>query len=116
MEYKRESDDPYKILAYNLVVDCDVDTIKRYLTDNKFLRRVIKREIRGQDYRGVFMDCLFVSIVESKKRMDLMHALDSVGAFFYQNLDKPRLRREIKKAYEELDMADLLEEDNSVVK
>lgn len=107
--YTIEGDDPYKVLAYNLIVEYDLPAIKRMLHDNKFIKRVIIREVRGQDYKGAFVDCLFVSIMESKKRMELMHQFDALGVFFYQNLELPRLRQEIREAFERLGASDLLE-------
>ena len=108
--YKRESDDPYKILAYNIMVDYPLPIVRRMLKDNKFLRREIIREVRGQDFRGFFTDCLFVSVLESKERMELMRQLDDLGLFFYRKLDLPRFRREIRNAFEEVGLSDLLED------
>lgn len=107
--YAVEGDDPYKVLAYNLIVDYDLPAVRRMLHDNKYIKRVIIREIRGQDYKGAFVDCLFVSIMESKKRMELMHQFDALGVFFYRNLELPRLRQEIRSAFERLGASDLLE-------
>lgn len=107
--YKHESDDPYKILAYNIMVEYPTPIVKRFLRDNKFIRRTVIREVRGQDFSGYFLDCLFVSIFEGKKRMDLMRQLNQLGIFLYRNLDLQRLRKEIRGAYEEMGMADLLE-------
>lgn len=108
--YKWEADDPYKILAFNIVVSYPIPIIKRMLVDTKFLRREITREVRGQDFRGIFMDCLFVSICEEKKRMELMRQLDSLARFLYDQLDLNRMRREIKNAFKRLGLGDLLEE------
>lgn len=109
MDYRRPSDDPYKLLAYKIMVDYNIPTVKRILKDNKFVKRMIIREIRGQDFQGDFTDCLFVSIFESKERMQLMMQLNSLGLFLYKKLDLPRLRREIKNAFEEVGLSDLLE-------
>lgn len=108
-EYKHEYDDSYKLLAYHLVTTNDIATIKRMLRDGKFVRRSIIREVRGQDFNGPFIDCLFVAISESDERMQLMRQLDSLGAFLYQKLSLPRLRKEIKSACDELGLSDLLE-------
>lgn len=110
MEYKFEADDSYKLLAYRILVDYNIPTVKRILKDNKFVRRLIIREVRGQDFQGDFVDCLFVSIFEDKGRMDLMRQLNSLGTFLYQKLDLPRLRKEILNAFEEMGMSDLLED------
>lgn len=110
MEYRHDSDDPYKLLAYRFLVDYNIPTVKRILKDNKFVKRLIIREVRSQDFQGDFIDCLFVSIFEEKGRMDLMRQLNSLGIFLYRKLDLPRLRREIKVAFEEMGLSDLLED------
>ena len=110
MEHKFPADDSYKLLAYKILVDYNIPTVKRILKDNKFVRRLIIREVRGQDFQGDFVDCLFVSIFEDKGRMDLMRQLNSLGIFLYRRLDLPRLRREIRNAFEEMGMSDLLED------
>lgn len=111
--YKEKYDDEYKILAYSIVVNYPPPIVKRLMRDRKFLRREITREIRGQDFRGYFTDCLFVSICEDKKRMDLMRQLDALAKFFYKNLDVPRMREEIKNAYDSLGLGDILEDEKS---
>ena len=111
--YKEKYDDEYKILAYSVVVHYPPETVRRLMKDTKFLRREIIREVRGQDFKGYFIDCLFVSICENKNRMDLMRALDQLGRFFYNNLDLDRMRAEIKNAYKSLGLGDILEEKKS---
>lgn len=111
--YKEKFDDEYKLLAYSIIVNYPPETVKRLLKDTKFLRREIIREVRGQDFRGFFIDCLFVSICENKDRMKLMRQLDQLGRFFYNNLDLNRMREEVKKAYESLGLGDILEDSES---
>ena len=88
------------------------------MVDTKFLRREIIREVRGQDFQGIFTDCLFVSICEAKKRMELMRQLDSLAVFLYQQLDLNRMRTEIKNAMTRLGLGDLLENasDSTIIK
>lgn len=111
--HKEKYDDEYKILAYSIVVNYPPVTVKRLMKDTKFLRREIIREVRGQDFRGYFIDCLFVSICENKDRMKLMRQLDQLGRFFYNNLDLDRMRKEIRNAYDSLGLGDILEENKS---
>lgn len=108
--YKWDADDPYKMLAFNIIVNYPIPIIKRMMVDTKFLRREITREVRGQDFRGPFIDCLFVSICEEKKRMELMRQLDSLARFLYDQIDLNRMRREIRNAFRSLGLDDLLEE------
>lgn len=108
--HKEKFDDEYKILAYSIIVNYPPVTVKRLMKDTKFLRREIIREVRGQDFRGYFIDCLFVSICENKDRMKLMRQLDQLGRFFYNNLDLERMRKEVRNAYESLGLGDILED------
>lgn len=110
LSHKEKFDDEYKILAYSIIVNYPPETVRRLMKDTKFLRREIIREVRGQDFRGYFVDCLFVSICENKKRMKLMRQLDQLGRFFYSNLDLGRMRKEVRNAYESLGLGDILEE------
>ena len=113
LAHKEKFDDEYKILAYSIVVNYPPETVRRLMKDTKFLRREIIREVRGQDFRGYFVDCLFVSICENKDRMKLMRQLDQLGRFLYSSLDLNRMRKEIRNAYESLGLGDILEEDKS---
>ena len=108
--YKHESDDPYKLLAYKIMVDYNLNTVKKILKDNKFVKRLIIREVRGQDFQGDFVDCLFVSVCEDKERKDLMRQLNAFGIFLYRKLNKARLREEIRKAFAEMGLSYLLED------
>lgn len=92
------------------MVDYNIPTVKKILTDNKYVRRTVVREIRGQDLQGDFIDCLFVSIFADKERMELMKQLNALGLFFYHKLDLARLRREIRSAFAEMGLSDLIED------
>lgn len=116
MIYKDGYDDPYRVLAFNIVMSYPPEKVRRLMWDTKFLRREISREIRGQDFNGFFTDCLFVSICEDKHRMDLMRKLDELSVFFYKQLDLNRMRAEIRGAYCRLGLFDLLEEDKELKK
>ena len=113
LAHKEKFDDEYKILAYSIVVSYPPETVRRLMKDTKFLRREIIREVRGQDFRGYFIDCLFVSICEDKNRMKLMRQLDQLGRFLYNSLDLNRMRKEIRNAYESLGLGDILEENKA---
>lgn len=107
-QYKYPYDDPYKVLAFNLITTYPPETIRRFLLDRKFLRREIIREVRSQDFQGLFVDCLWVAMCDEKQRMQIMRQLDSLGRFFYQNLDVPHMRDEIRKAYHLLGLDEFL--------
>lgn len=96
--YLYEYDDPYTILAYQIVSAYRAADVLRCLTDNSYLRTLIIKEVRGQDFKGHFVDCLVESILEEKDRMEWMHKLDEVAIYLYSKLDKGRLRNEILTA------------------
>lgn len=88
-------DDPYKILASTIVGAYRPADVLRVLTDNSYLKTLIIKEVRDQDFRGHFVDCIIENILEEKDRMEYMHKLDELAQYYYSRLDKGRLRDEI---------------------
>jgi len=91
-------DDPYVMSAYSLVANNNYGDIKRILTDDEFVKKLISKELRLTDFRGSLLDAVVQELLEDKRRMDLMRALDEFSSFFYKNLDIQRLRIEVWKA------------------
>lgn len=89
-------DDPYKILANNLVSECSDKELSRFLHDAKIIKKRILREAAGADFYGNFIDCVTVDLVNSGKYREIKWTLKDTAAFFYKHLDIPRLREEIK--------------------
>lgn len=100
--YLYEYDNPYKLLAHSIVGYYRPADVIRMLTDNAFLLNCIIKEVRAQDMGGHFIDCIIEDILEKKKRMEYMNHLDVLAAYYYSQLDKERLRKEIKLALEEI--------------
>lgn len=96
--YLYEYDDPYRILAYHIVGTYRPSDVLRTLTDNSYLKILIIKEVRGQDFCGHFIDCIIENILEEKDRMEYMHKLDELATYYYNRLDKGRLRDEILAA------------------
>lgn len=101
MEYRFEYDDPYKILAHAIVGYYRPSDVIRLLSDNEYMLSCIIKEVRQQDFCGSFLDCIIEEILSGKKRMEMMRALDVLAKYFYDNLDKKRLRDEIVGALSE---------------
>lgn len=97
-----EYDDPYKLLADYLVVNSGPVDIALMLRDDECILRKVKKEFRNQDFRGPFTDCIITEMYRNKERMELMHALDSVGHYLFSKLDLGRLRGEMLATCEEL--------------
>lgn len=101
-DYRFESDDPYKVLAHAVIGFYRPADVIRMLTDNEFLLNCIVKEVRQQDFCGAFLDCIIEEILSEKKRMEMMGAFDVLARYFYDNLDKKRLRTEIVGALSEI--------------
>lgn len=93
---KDPCDDPYKILALNLFSSCSETELKRILTDTKAIKRRIVREVHEADFYGPFLDCIVVGLMRNGEYRKVAHTLNETSNFFYNRLDVPRLRAEIK--------------------
>lgn len=94
-DYLYVYDDPYTLLGHYIVGNYRPADVLRCLTDNAYLKTLIIKEVRGQDMRGHFVDCIIENILEDKDRMEYMHKLDELADYYYSRLDKGRLRDEI---------------------
>lgn len=95
--YRYAYDDPYILMAHGVLTIYPVADVKRMLTDDDFVRRLVLKETRLQDFSGVFVDGIVQSILDDKHRMEFMHELDKLSDYFWKNLDIERLRSEIIK-------------------
>lgn len=94
---KHDYDDPYNFLALYLISTSRPYDIERILTDKKYIFRLLDKEVRQLDLGGPFIDCVTEEILVNKKRMQLMHKLDSLAGFYFEQLDIDRLRTTIVK-------------------
>ena len=97
IEYRYTYDDPYVLMAHSILATYDTADIKRMLVDDDFVRRLVLKETRLQDFAGVFLDGIVQTILDDKRRMEFMHELDKLADYFWKNLDIDRLRFEIIK-------------------
>ena len=102
-------DDPYSILACQMIIQYGIIDLQRILTDSDFLRRVAKKEARDLDIKGQILDVVYQDMVDKGKRKELMAKLSELGLFFYDNLDKQRLRKNIRDYYLDFFEKDLLD-------
>lgn len=93
-------DDPYIMLAYRLLADLNIGDIRRVFTDEEFVQKMIIKETRNLDFCGPFLDTIVESILVDRRRMEMCRELDKLSAYFYDNLDLDRLRRELAKLVE----------------
>lgn len=112
---KSGNDDPYILLGYRIVCNNTPETVRRYLTDYKFVRRAIIKETKELDLYGPFLDCLSVTIPQDKQKKALLEQLDALGGFFYNRLDLNRMRDAIRYACKHLGIDDFIEEEDQPV-
>lgn len=107
-DYLFNYDDPYKLLASQVVAYYRPADVIRMLTDDEYVKVQLIKETRGQDMSGPFTDCIIEDILANKDRMEYMNALDSLASYYYDKLDKERFRAEIKTALSEcgIELAD----------
>jgi len=99
--YMYSYDDPYVVLAHLVVGYYRPADVLRILSDDSFLLNIIQKETRQLDIGGWFLDCIVEDILAKKNRMEMMKELDKLAQFFFSQLDKDRLRSEIKNALSE---------------
>ena len=89
-------DDPYKMLAINLVASCSDSELYRILHDVKTIKKHVVREVNEADFYGPFLDCIMVDIIHRNERRKIGSTLTETAAFFFNRLDVERLRKEIR--------------------
>lgn len=95
--YEHEYDDPYSFLACHIISKYTNNSIRRVLTEDDFIRKLVIKEIRDHDFNGPFSDVAIETILVGKRRMEYMRQLDLLAEYFYENIDKDRLRNKIIK-------------------
>jgi hypothetical protein len=65
-EYLYEYDNPYTILAHYIVATFRPADVIRCLTDSSYLKTLIIKEVRLQDFCGHFLDCIIENILDDK--------------------------------------------------
>jgi len=88
-------DDPYTFLALHLISISSTAGIERILRDDEFLFKMVIKEVRGQDFKGPFLDCIIGQLLEDRERMEMCHELDKLALYFFKKLDLIRLRQTI---------------------
>lgn len=97
-------DDPYRVLATHIVAVYPATLVKKVLTDSSFVKSVIAREARQMDISGAFLDCIDQEIISNGRLRGKNAQLKKLGEYYYSQLDLIRLRREIRKFADELNV------------
>ena len=97
------SDDPYEMLAWQLVWRYNDVQLRGLLCDMDFLTEEIYDELKDQDYAGVWLDPLFQQFAHRGDREDIFKALKELARALAESLDLERLERELKKVVDYCD-------------
>lgn len=104
-EYSHNYNNPYRLLAATISVRFTPTEIKRIMNDSSYIKKLVLAEVRDNiDLPGKFCDCVTTELVTDSKKVMYRTALNKLGMFFFEQLDIPRLRNEIRKYHEEMDL------------
>lgn len=104
MDYKKAYDDPYRVLATYLVSVCSPRALYRVMTETSFIKALVLKEARQLDVSGCFLDCIDQEIISTGQLRRKNYHMKKLGEFYFGELDIPRLRREIKRFADELNI------------
>lgn len=90
-------DNPYRVLALSVVSSGNLATIKRVLTDDRYVKRVICSELRDADISGTFVDAIVTDLYQTRRRTEYVHKLDELAEYLYAALNLEELRKEIRE-------------------
>lgn len=100
--YKNEYDNPYRMLAASIATRYGVSDAQRILLDRDYIRQAIQSEVRNNiDVPGDFCDCITTELISNKQKVLYRSALNELGLFFFNQLDIPRLRKELIRFYQD---------------
>ena len=91
------SDDPYEMLAWQLVWRYNGVQLRGLLCDEEYLTQEIYDELKDQDYSGVWLDPLFQQLAHRGDREEVFVALRQLAESLADTLDRQRLERELIK-------------------
>lgn len=101
-KYRNEYDNPYRMLAASIATQMTMADARRMLSDKDYIRQVVQAEVRNNiDIPGIFSDCITTELISERQKVLYRSALNQLGLFFFQQLDIDRLRKELRRFYEE---------------
>ena len=102
--FNRAYDDPYRVLAAHLVSVYPPKTLARILTNSSFVKSIIVKEAKQMDISGAFLDCIDQEVISNDHLRQKNAYLKKLGEFYFSELNVLRLRIEIKRFAEELNV------------
>lgn len=102
VEFKKKYDDPYRIMAAGIVATESPRSVERILNSNSYIKSLVLKEAKMLDITGIFLDCIDQEIISNDSLRAKNAQLKRLGEFYFDNLDIPRLRKEIEIFISEL--------------
>lgn len=101
--YNHNYNNPYRLLAATISVRLSRSEVKRLMVDNNYIKKLVLSEVRDNiDIPGKFCDCVTTELITESQKVMYRTALNKLGMFFFEQLDIPRLREEIRKYHDEM--------------
>lgn len=100
----KEYDDPYRVLAAHIVSSFSPANVQRVLTNRAYIRSIIIHEAKTMDVSGIFLDCIDQEVLSNDIIRKKNVYLKKLGEFYFSELDIERLRAEIRRFAEELNL------------
>lgn len=104
LTFNRPYDDPYRVLAAHLVSVYPTRVLRKILTSTSYVKSMILQEAKLIDVAGAFLDCIDQQVLENDHLRKKNAYLKKLGEYYYSELDIIRLRSEIRKFAEELNV------------
>lgn len=102
--FNRPYDDPYRVLAAYIVSNYSPRMVKKVLSSSSYIKSIILQEAKQMDINGAFLDCIDQEVLSNDHLRRKNACLKRLGEFYYSELNVLRLRLEIKRFAEELNV------------
>ena len=102
--FNRPYDDPYRVLAAHIVSNYSPRMVKKVLSSSSYIKSIILQEAKQMDISGAFLDCIDQEVLANDHLRKKNAYLTRLGEFYFSELNVLRLRLEIKRFAEELNV------------
>lgn len=104
ISFNRPYDDPYRVLAAHIVSVYSPRMIKKVMSSSSYIKSIVLQEAKQMDINGAFLDCIDQEVVANDHLRKKNAYLKKLGEFYFSELNILRLRLEIKRFAEELNI------------
>lgn len=104
MHFNRPYDDPYRVLAAHILANYSPRMVKKIMSSSAYIKSIILQEAKSMDISGAFLDCIDQEVLANDHLRKKNAYLKRLGEFYYSELDVLRLRSEIRRFAEELNI------------